>query len=216
MSDNPGESGWHAELDQDDLTEDRVPADPMALFATWFEQARAADLFDPTAMTLATADPLGKPSARTVLLKGFDDRGFRFYTNYDSRKGREINANPHAALVFWWDRLERQVRIEGEIAPIPPADSDSYFTSRPRGSRIGAHASPQSRVIADRQTLERAYEQTVERFGDDGPVPRPAHWGGYNLSPRAIEFWQGRRNRLHDRLVYRRSDQRWRLQRLAP
>lgn len=216
MSDNPSESGWHAELDQDDLTEDRVPTDPMALFATWFEQACAADLFDPTAMTLATADPLGKPSARTVLLKGFDDNGFRFYTNYDSRKGREINANPHAALVFWWDRLERQVRIEGEIAPLSPADSDSYFASRPRGSRIGAHASPQSRVIADRQTLERAYEQTVQQFGDDSAVPRPAHWGGYNLSPRAIEFWQGRRNRLHDRLVYRRSDGRWRLQRLAP
>lgn len=207
--------GWQIQLDREDLAGPDIPEDPIALFAHWFETALAADLVDATAMILATADAEGHPSARTVLLKGFDTTGFRFYSNRNSRKGRELTANPNAALVFWWDRLERQVRIEGTVTELPEATSDEYFAERPRGSQIGAHASPQSRVIDDRDTLQTAFEQTIERFADTD-IPRPEHWGGYCLAPRSIEFWQGRANRLHDRLRYRDIGRGWKCERLAP
>lgn len=208
-------SGWQTQLDREDLAGPEVPTDPIALFSDWFETACAADLIDPTAMVLATADSEGRPSARTVLLKGFDTAGFRFYTNHDSRKGRDLAANPNAALVFWWGELERQVRIEGRIAKLPADDSDAYFASRHRGSQIGAHASPQSHVINSRAELQTAVDQMTNHFANN-PIPRPPHWGGYCLAPSRIEFWQGRLNRLHDRLLYRHVDGTWRAERLAP
>lgn len=197
------------------LSEDEVDPDPLRQFQLWFEQAVAAGLPEPNAMTLATADAAGRPSARVVLLKGFDRRGFVFFTNYQSRKGRELAANPFVALVFFWPELERQVRIEGQAAPITAAESDAYFASRPRGSQLGAWASAQSSVIADRAALEREVERLAQQFGA-GPIPRPPHWGGYRVAPELIEFWQGRPNRLHDRLRYRRGGDAWLLERLAP
>lgn len=215
MSAREPRPGWQARLDRADLAGRNVPDDPLSLFAAWFEEACKAELIEPTAMTLATVDADGRPSVRVVLLKGFDADGFRFYTNLESRKARELAANPHAALVFWWDRLERQVRIEGAAEPLPPEMADDYFASRPRGSQIGAYASPQSRTIGSREDLERIVAETVERFsGRD--IPRPDYWGGYRIRPMAFEFWQGRGNRLHDRLRYSRRDDGWRCERLAP
>lgn len=211
----PATRGWQIQLDRHDLAGPNTPEDPIALFSGWLNTARTAGLVDATAMTLATVNTEGKPSARTVLLKGFDATGFRFYSNRRSRKGRELAANPNAALVFWWDRLERQVRIEGAVAELPAAASDAYFAARPRGSQIGAHASPQSRVIDSREALQAAVVQTTERF-TDADIPRPDCWGGYRLKPSCIEFWQGRANRLHDRLRYQHSDNVWRCERLAP
>lgn len=205
---------WQARLDRRDLEEGQAPDAPWPLFEKWYGEAEAAGLIDASAMTLATADPLGKPSARTVLLKGYDQSGFVFYSNYESRKARELMANPRAALVFWWDALERQVRVEGTVAFVSAADSDAYFASRGRDSQLGAHASPQSRVIASRGDLEAAFANAGEQFGER--VPRPPHWGGYRVAPVTIEFWQGRANRLHDRLRYRYSQARWRRERLAP
>lgn len=212
---DPVTRGWQIQLDREDLAGPDTPADPIALFADWFETACGADLVDATAMTLATADAEGRPSARTVLLKGFDAAGFCFYSNRESRKGRELAVNPNAALVFWWDRLERQVRIEGTVSALSAATSDEYFASRSRGSQIGAHASPQSRVIGSREALQAATQQATQQFADT-EVPRPAHWGGYALAPRSIEFWQGRANRLHDRLRYQREHSGWQCERLAP
>ncbi len=208
------------EYQQSGLTEERAAADPIAQFDAWFAEAQAAQgVAEPNAMTLATATADGRPSARVVLLKGAGADGFRFYTNYRSRKGRELDANPRAALVFWWAALERQIRIEGRVEKLAPEASDAYFRSRPRGSRLGAHASPQSEVVESRAALEESLKAAEARFGDeDGAVPRPKHWGGYRLIPEEMEFWQGRPTRLHDRLRYRRAEDGtgWTLERLAP
>jgi pyridoxamine 5'-phosphate oxidase len=193
-----------------------VALDPFVQFGTWLNDALAAELVEPNAMTVATVGDDGQPSARVVLLRGWDERGFVFFTNYESRKGRELGAVPRAALLFFWAPLERQIRIEGTVTQLEPADSDAYFAQRPRGHRISAWASPQSRVVAGREELEAATLQAEARF-DGTDVPRPPHWGGYRVAPQAFEFWQGRRNRLHDRIAYEaRSGGGWERARLAP
>ena len=197
------------------LTESAADTDPIAQFRRWFDAALAADLHEPNAMTLATATPEGRPSARIVLLKGFDERGFVFYTSYEGRKSEEIEANPLFALVFYWGELERQVRVEGRLSRIPEEESDEYFGSRPRGSQLGAWASEQSRPVAGRDALEEQL-RNLEAEYEGREVLRPPFWGGYRLEPEVIEFWQGRENRLHDRLVYRRSGGSWRRERLQP
>jgi pyridoxamine 5'-phosphate oxidase len=185
------------------------------MFSTWFAEAKDAGLYEPNAMTLATADAAGRPTARIVLLKGLDARGFCFFTNYASRKGQELAANPQAALLFWWGLLERQIRIEGRVEKLSAAESDAYFQSRPRGAQLGAWASPQSQVIPDRQILEDRLAQLEAEYAHAEP-PRPPHWGGYRLVPDALEFWQGGVHRLHDRLLYTRQAGGWTLARLAP
>jgi pyridoxamine 5'-phosphate oxidase len=196
------------------LDEADVAADPCTQFQRWFDEALRAELPLPNAMTLATAAAGGAPSARIVLLKGFDRGGFVFYTNYRSRKGRELAENPRAALLFHWAELEREVRIEGVIETVTAAESDEYFASRPLGSRHAAIASPQSEPVANRAVLEQKFAAAAATHGD--AALRPAHWGGYRLRPASVEFWQGRPNRLHDRLLYTRDGERWTLGRLAP
>jgi pyridoxamine 5'-phosphate oxidase len=197
------------------LDERDVAADPFEQFARWFTAARTSQVPEPNAMSLCTVDAHGRPSARIVLLKEVDARGFVFYTNQDSRKGREIAAHPSAALLFFWPELERQVRIEGDVEVVDAATADAYFRSRPRGSRIGAWASPQSTALADRASLEQRFADADRRFpGED--VPRPPHWGGYRVVPSAFEFWQGRPSRLHDRIAYSQEAPGWRTRRLAP
>lgn len=198
------------------LTEADAGDDPFALFRRWFDQAAAAALFEPNAFTLATCTPDGFPSARAVLLKGLDARGFTFFTNYDSRKGRELTANPRAAMVFLWHPLERQVRVEGTVEAVSAAESDEYYAVRPLGSRLGAWASPQSAVIPDRAFLEEQHAELTARYAG-GNVPRPPNWGGYRVVPQVVEFWQGRPSRLHDRVRFTRGGTGgWVRDRLAP
>jgi pyridoxamine 5'-phosphate oxidase len=197
------------------LDESEAADDPIYQFRAWLQQALAAQLPEPYAMTLATVDASGQPAARIVLLRHVDESGFCFFTNYLSRKGRELAHQPRAALLFFWPELERQVRVEGLVEPVSAAESDAYFASRPRGSQLAAHVSEQSAVIASRAELEQRLAELDQRFAGQ-PVPRPPHWGGYRLVPQQLEFWQGRQNRLHDRLRYRRNGTGWIRERLAP
>ena len=197
------------------LTESDVDADPIRQFERWFAEAISARVLEPNAMTLATASRDGVPSGRIVLLKGVDANGFVFYTDYRSRKAAELTENPLAALTFLWKEIERQVRITGSVSRVSAAESDAYFRTRPPGSRLGAWASKQSSVIASRATLEEQLREVAARF-PDGDVPLPAHWGGFRVMPDDIEFWQGRPDRLHDRLLYRRQETAWSITRLSP
>ena len=203
-----------AEYMRERLDERDADRDPLKHFQSWFEEALRAELPMTNAMTLATASSEGQPSARMVLLKGYDERGFVFFTDYESRKGAELASNPHAALLFYWIELEREVRVEGRVEKTTDSESDSYFLSRPLGSRLAATASRQSSVVESRDVLEAAYADAAERFGET--PARPERWGGFRVIPQTIEFWQGRANRLHDRLLYTRTAGGWKISRLSP
>jgi pyridoxamine 5'-phosphate oxidase len=213
----PSPAGMRRDYTQHEpLLETDLPADWADQFAVWFADAAAFGLPEPNAMVVATADRSGRPSARTVLLKEYDMSGFVFFTNYESRKGTELAGNPYASLVFPWFPMQRQVLVGGAVQRVSRAETEEYFASRPRGSQLGAWASPQSQVLPDRAAVESYLTAVIERFGD-GPVPAPPHWGGYRVLPDTVEFWQGRSNRLHDRLRYRRTAERgWIVERLAP
>lgn len=201
------------------LAEKDLEGEPIAMFRRWLRDVVAAGLHEPNAMVVATVAPDGQPSARMVLLKGLDERGFVFFTNYDSRKGAELAANARCALLFPWQDLERQVRVEGTVERLADEENAAYFRTRPRASQLGAWASPQSRVVGSRGELDRLYDEVGTRFPDGAEVPLPPHWGGYLVVPGAVEFWQGRRGRMHDRLRYRREDGEgagWTVERLAP
>lgn len=198
------------------LTEEHAEKNPFRQFDRWFKEVLRADFVEPTAAILATSSGSGKPSARAVLIKEYGQDGFVFYTNYQSRKGRELGENPNATLLFYWDRLVRQVRIEGKVAKVSAAQSDNYFDLRPRESRIGAIASPQSEVIRGREELEKRVAEIRRQYEAVEKIPRPPYWGGYILKPAYFEFWQGRENRLHDRIIYVRAGYKWSIRRLAP
>jgi pyridoxamine 5'-phosphate oxidase len=208
-------SNLRSEYGRAELSEQHASDDPIEQFARWFSEANAAGVRDANAMSLATVSPDGRPSARIVLLKEFDTSGFVFYTNYRSRKARELQDNPRICALFFWVELERQVRIEGTVSRVSAEQSDRYFAQRPLEARLGAWASPQSEVIADRAELEARLAEARARFPQADP-PRPPHWGGYRIAPASIEFWQGRASRLHDRLLYVRESGGWRRSRLAP
>ena len=213
---NPSIADIRKEYQRHSLQENDVAGDPVAQFQIWWDEIIASEAEEPNAMTLATANAQGHPSARIVLLKGFDENGFVFFSNYHSSKGMQIEANPFAALVFFWKELERQVRIEGAIAKISEAESDAYFNSRPRESRIGAWASAQSNLIRSREVLEENIAALEKKYPGEH-IPRPPHWGGYRLLPRLVEFWQGRASRLHDRIRYSRGEENnWMIERLSP
>jgi pyridoxamine 5'-phosphate oxidase len=218
MSDSPAIStqlaGLRREYALKVLEESQADRDPLKQFGVWMVEAIHAQVPEPTAMHLATVGPTGLPSGRIVLLKGLDARGFVFYTNYASRKGRELEARPVAALTLMWKELERQVRIEGKVEKVSAAESDEYYATRPLGSRIGAWASPQSEVIADRAGLEARWRELTAQLGES--PPRPPHWGGYRVLAERVEFWQGRQSRLHDRIAYTREGSGWTIARLAP
>ncbi|MEP6651476.1 MAG: pyridoxamine 5'-phosphate oxidase [Lapillicoccus sp.] len=210
-------ASWRAEYEDHGLTEADLGDDPMAAFVQWLDAARVAGLHEPNAMVVSTADTAGWPSSRMVLLKAVDQRGFVFYTNVQSRKGGELRANHQCALLFPWHPLERQVRVEGPASMVGDAEADAYFTSRPRGSQLGAWASPQSEVVPGRDYLSERYQQVTDRFDGIEDVPRPPHWGGYLVRPHRIEFWQGRPGRMHDRVRFDRADETtWIVERLAP
>ena len=198
------------------LTADDLGPDPVAAFRRWLDAAGAAGLYEPNAMVVSTVGADAAPSSRMVLLKGVDDRGFAFYTNRDSRKGRELAANPRCAVLVPWHPIERQVRIDGVAEPVTDDEADAYFSSRPRGSQLGAWASPQSQPVDGRAELEARYQEHRERFADNETVPRPPQWSGYRIRPDRIEFWQGRPGRMHDRIVFERSGDDWQVGRLAP
>lgn len=215
--DKPDPASIRREYETAGLAEEQLAEDWPSQFGDWFADAIAAGLPEPNAMTLATVDASGRPSARTVLLREYDERGFVCYTNLDSRKGTEALGNPYASLVFCWLPLHRQVVVCGEVTRVSREQTETYFARRPRGAQLGAWASPQSRVIASRGELEGRYAEVVDRFPEDGPVPAPPHWGGLRIVPETVEFWQGRRDRLHDRLRFRRvTDGVWMVERLAP
>lgn len=199
----------------DSLNIEQVANNPIDQFDTWFQDAVNANIAEPNAMTLATSEN-NRPSARIVLLKGFDRKGFIFYTNYESRKGKQLLNNSFAALTFFWAELERQVRVEGKTEQIPSDQSDEYFLSRPRGSRLGAWASPQSQLIASREILSKRMEELQKQYPEGSIIPRPTHWGGFCVTPYRIEFWQGRKSRLHDRVLYELTNDQWAISRLAP
>lgn len=197
------------------LSEHEVDENPFIQFSVWWNEAVQSDIIEVNAMTLSTVTATGKPSSRIVLLKGYDEQGFVFFTNYSSDKGQQISQNHFAALLFFWKELERQIRIEGVVSKVSDEESDAYFNSRPLGSRLGAWASPQSQKIADREVLNKELMKFTEQF-DQENIPRPAHWGGYRVKPTKIEFWQGRSNRLHDRILYEQVNENWQISRLAP
>ncbi|NPC41161.1 pyridoxamine 5'-phosphate oxidase [Nocardioides sp. zg-1230] len=209
-------SGLREEYGRGGLDLPDLAADPVEMFGRWLRQAVDAGVHEPNAMVLSTATPEGGPSSRMVLLKGVGPDGFVFYTNRASRKGADLAADARCALLFPWHPLERQVRIEGVASVLPDDEVEAYFRSRPRGAQLGAWASDQSRPVASRSALAASYARVQERFGDHGPLPVPPQWGGYRVSPHVVEFWQGRPSRMHDRLVYRRGDDGWTTERLAP
>jgi pyridoxamine 5'-phosphate oxidase len=212
---NPDIANLRTEYKMEVLDERDVKADAIEQFSLWWNEALNSDIYEVNAMTLATADKSGRPLARIVLLKDYNADGFVFFTNYESRKGNDLAQNPAACLLFFWKELERQVRIEGVVEKIDAAESDAYFHSRPEGSRIGAWTSPQSQPIANRSFLENRYLELTEQYKEK-EIPRPPHWGGYIVKPQKIEFWQGRISRLHDRILYTKHENGWKIERLAP